>query len=411
MRLRTSSIKSSRICLITFRVQSGSCQALLALLPIRKTARAADCAAMAAHVGGIDLLRYTGRADPPGRTGGLYDDPILKQLPHMAEVRRADVEPRPDTLQSAEDDEHACESVVVGRLALCSRVRRRSGGIPGTSTGGLGGTGQGAAGGSGASGGLGGSSASTIRLQIDANYNLAAFVDSQGPYSNVQHCTRISAFGGSPDPAVGYSWTYVLGDGLPATIAIDPNTGLFQGTISSSFAPGPPGVADGASTIYPPDRHRCSDGVSSVSSAAGGIRVFVQQCFSTSNGAYNCGQDGVERLMPYPQGPPLLGSGYNDSEGTASAPRDIVSDLNVTSIQVNRPFGYALNFWGGVPPYTFQLSSGALPPGLSLTASSGEILGTPTSAAVSNTYSFAVTIADGGGSSSQYYFVFSRFTT
>lgn len=294
-------------------------------------------------------------------------------------------------------------------LVVCLVLGCGGGGAtPGTSSGGMGGTGQGAAGGSGASGGSGGSSGSAIRLQIDANYNLAAFVDSQGPYSNVQHA-RIAAFGGSPDPAVGYSWTYVLGDGLPATIAVDPNTGLFQGTISSSFTPGPPGLADGASTIYPLTV-TVSDGVSSVSSATGGIRVFVQQCFSTSNGAYNCGQDGVG-ATPYPQGPPLLGSGYNDSEGTASAPRDIVSDLNVTSIQVNRPFGYALNFWGGVPPYTFQVSSGALPPGLSLTASSGEILGTPTSAAVGNTYSFAVTITDGGGSSSQYYFVFSRFTT
>lgn len=110
-----------------------------------------------------------------------------------------------------------------------------------------------------------------------------------------------------------------------------------------------------------------SDDVSTVSSGAGGIRVFVQQCFSTSNGAYDCGQDGVG-ATPYPQGPPLLGSGNNDSEGTASAPRDIVSDLNTTSIQVTRPFGYALPFWGGVPPYTFQVSSGTLPPGLSLAA-------------------------------------------
>lgn len=289
-------------------------------------------------------------------------------------------------------------------ISACGGGGGTAGGTGGGAGGGAGGLSGGGAAGGGAAGGAAGSA---VPLQIYGNYNLAAFVDAQGPYSNVQH-TRIAAFGGSPDPAVGYSWTYVLGAGLPTTVAVDPNTGLLQGTLSSSFTPGPPGMADGAFTIYPLTV-TVSDGLSSVSSADGGLRVFVQQCNSTSNGAYDCGQDGVG-ATPYPQGPPLLGSGYDDSQGTASAPRDIVSDMNVTSIQVNRPFGYALPFSGGVPPYAFQVSAGALPPGLSLTASSGEILGTPSSAAVGNTYLFAVTISDGGGSSSQYYFVFSRFT-
>ncbi len=292
------------------------------------------------------------------------------------------------------------------RTALLSVVFIAScgggGGTPGSASGGAGGTG-------GTGGGAsGGATGSAVPLQIYGNYNLAAFVDTQGPYSNVQN-TRIAAFGGSPDPTAGYSWTYTLGAGLPTTIAVDPNTGLLQGTFASSFTPGPPGLPDVASTIYPLTV-TVSDGVSSVTSADGELRLFVDLCNSTTNGVYNCGQNGVGDT-PYPQGLPLLGAGYNDLQGRASAPRDIVSDMNVTSIRVNRPFGYALPFSGGVPPYAFQLSAGALPPGLSLTAGSGEILGTPASTAVGNTYSFAVTITDGAGSSSQYYFVFSRFTT
>ena len=263
-----------------------------------------------------------------------------------------------------------------------------------------------------------------VPLQIYEGYNLAAFVDSQGAYSNVQHI-RLAAFGGSPDPAKGYAWTYSLGDGLPATITIDPTTGLLQGTIPSSFTRGAPGIADGASTIYPLTI-TVSDGVSSVSSAschvldasksascasstgAADIRLFVSGCDSVAMLAY-CGSDGVSG-KPYPQGPPYLGSGQNDSSGTATGPDDIVSEMNVTGIHVNRPFGYALPFQGGTPPYNFKITAGALPPGLSLTADSGEILGTPTAAAVGNTYGFAVHITDGVGNTSRdYYYTFNKF--
>lgn len=49
---------------------------------------------------------------------------------------------------------------------------------------------------------------------------------------------------------------------------------------------------------------------------------------------------------------------------------------------------------GGVPPYTFSISAGALPPGLTLNASTGEIIGVPTTAGV-YTYTIKVTGADG----------------
>ncbi len=52
---------------------------------------------------------------------------------------------------------------------------------------------------------------------------------------------------------------------------------------------------------------------------------------------------------------------------------------------------------GGVPPYTFSVSAGTLPPGLSLSPSggtAGQITGTPNSAATASPYDFTVKVTD-----------------
>ena len=83
---------------------------------------------------------------------------------------------------------------------------------------------------------------------------------------------------------------------------------------------------------------------------------------------------------------------------------------NVPFFVVNKPFGFALPFYGGTPPYSFRVTSGSLPPGLLLTTRSGEILGTPTPAAVGNTYVVGITITDAIGNSGRpYYYSFARF--
>jgi hypothetical protein len=53
-----------------------------------------------------------------------------------------------------------------------------------------------------------------------------------------------------------------------------------------------------------------------------------------------------------------------------------------------------LSATGGTPPYSWSTVSGALPPGLSLTASNGQITGTATTSGV---YSFSVQVSDGSG--------------
>ena len=58
------------------------------------------------------------------------------------------------------------------------------------------------------------------------------------------------------------------------------------------------------------------------------------------------------------------------------------------------PASFAIEVWGGTAPYTFQITSGSLPPGLSM-SSAGVISGTPTTAGYDWTIWVKVTDANG----------------
>ena len=62
--------------------------------------------------------------------------------------------------------------------------------------------------------------------------------------------------------------------------------------------------------------------------------------------------------------------------------------------QVNQPYASALVAGGGVPPYTFAITAGSLPPGLTLDTILGNITGVPTTA---GTYNFTAQVKDSTG--------------
>jgi hypothetical protein len=62
---------------------------------------------------------------------------------------------------------------------------------------------------------------------------------------------------------------------------------------------------------------------------------------------------------------------------------------------VGTAYSHQVGAGGGLPPYVWQVSAGALPPGLSLNASTGLISGTPTG---TGTFSFTILVKDTGSS-------------
>jgi prepilin-type N-terminal cleavage/methylation domain-containing protein len=69
----------------------------------------------------------------------------------------------------------------------------------------------------------------------------------------------------------------------------------------------------------------------------------------------------------------------------------VISPATLPSGKVNSPYSTTLSVSGGVGPYTWSISAGALPPGLSLAPATGVISGTPTAA---GSFGFTVQVTD-----------------
>jgi arylsulfate sulfotransferase len=82
------------------------------------------------------------------------------------------------------------------------------------------------------------------------------------------------------------------------------------------------------------------------------------------------------------------------SLGTVSSPSAITLTCASNAGTVDTSYSSSLTASGGVPPYTFSITSGSLPPGLSLTSSTGAIAGVPTTA---GTFPFTATVVDSIG--------------
>jgi hypothetical protein len=80
--------------------------------------------------------------------------------------------------------------------------------------------------------------------------------------------------------------------------------------------------------------------------------------------------------------------------GVSVCPIITVNPASLPNGSVGTPYNQTVSGSGGTAPYTFSVSSGALPGGLILNAATGAITGTPTTA---GTFTFSITATDVNG--------------
>ncbi|WP_426702276.1 putative Ig domain-containing protein [Rhodanobacter sp. Col0626] len=92
------------------------------------------------------------------------------------------------------------------------------------------------------------------------------------------------------------------------------------------------------------------------------------------------------------------GTGSRAYSGTVQAPTIVIAPTTLTAATQNAAYSTSVSASGGTSPYTYAVTAGALPAGLTL-ASNGAISGAPT---VSGSFNFTVTATDSSGGTGPY---------
>jgi hypothetical protein len=234
---------------------------------------------------------------------------------------------------------------------------------------------------------------------------------------SVAYSSALVASGGTP------AYTFSISSGsLPPGLTLNPSTGAITGTPTTAGAYsytakvtdslGATALSSGCTiTIANPLTLGCAaatgeKGVaySSALVASGGTPAYT---FSISSGSLPLGltlnaSTGAITGTPTTAGTYSYTAKVKDSLGATALSSGccitIASPLTLGCAASTGKKGTAYSSTlvrsGGVAPYTFSISSGSLPPGLTLNASTGAITGTPTTAA---TYSYTAKAKDSLG--------------
>ena len=179
---------------------------------------------------------------------------------------------------------------------------------------------------------------------------------------------------GTPDGTGAFTWTEATAPDAPMNVTA--SAGNAQATVS--FSP-PAASGGGAITSY---TVTSTPGSKTATGTASPITVT-----------------GLTNGTPYTftvTATNGTGSGEVSAPSNSVTPSSSTAPLTITTTslasgRLSRSYSATLKATGGVSPYTWAITSGALPNGLTLAASTGTISGTPTT---TGTVSFTVTVTD-----------------
>src|SRR5580658_2558949 len=227
------------------------------------------------------------------------------------------------------------------------------------------------------------------------------------------YSSTLTATGGSG----GYTWSLFSGS-LPAGLTLA-SSGLIGGTPSAAgTAPITVKAADSDGLTARQNLSITVDSaitITTTSLPAGTVGIPYSQTFTATGGSGQYTWSVSAGALPAGltlsassgqlSGTPSAAGTYSftitvtdSNQATASRPFSLTinSGLTITTAPelptgtVGVPYSQTLTATGGSPPYTWSMSSGSLPPGLSLASSAGSIGGTPRTA-VADTFKIQVT--------------------
>ena len=236
--------------------------------------------------------------------------------------------------------------------------------------------------------------------------------------ANVAFTTTVSASGGTAP----YSYSISSG-AAPPGVTLNPSTGTLSGTptaagpysftVTVTDANGASGsrAYSGAVNVAAPIAAASSATVAANSAAnaislnlSGGAATSVNVAGAPSHGTATASGTGISYTPTAGySGADSFTYTATNSSGTSS-PATITLTVTAPTLQLTpaslgagmagTPYSATLSAAGGTAPYTYSVSSGSLPPGMNLNASSGVLSGTPTNTQAVNV---TITVTDANG--------------